>query len=101
MVAKDPIHAAQKRLRRIRAKAYVTRYLEDHPCLRCGEADVRVLTFHHREPEHKSYKVSTMISRGMDLPLIAQEIAKCDVLCSNCHLIYHDEEREAHRERRR
>jgi hypothetical protein len=44
-----------------------------------------VLDFDHRDPSQKVAAVSDMTASGYDVPTIETEIAKCDVLCSNCH----------------
>ncbi len=57
-------------------------YLVGHPCVDCGETDVRVLEFDHRG--HKRLAVSLMI-RTQPWPNIEREILKCEVRCANCH----------------
>ena len=65
------------------AREYIWDYLSKHPCEECGESDPMVLEFHH---EHsKEYPVSVMINGGYPIPKIEAEIAKCRVLCANCH----------------
>ncbi len=57
-------------------------YLRTHPCVDCGEDDVLVLEFDHLEDKLFS------IARGFrDRPLQAllDEMAKCEVVCANCH----------------
>lgn len=83
----------RKQQQRIRARAYVRVYLSQHPCKRCGTTDIRVLQFHHRDPKTKKDGISSLVSRGAAIPMIAAEIGKCDVLCANCHAIHHHEER--------
>ena len=56
-------------------------------CLRCGENDPACLDFHHRDGKEKDRAVSKMLKYGKK-KLLA-EIAKCDVLCSNCHRKFH------------
>jgi hypothetical protein len=60
-------------------------YLDSHPCVDCGCADVRVLEFDHREPETKVESVSVLAHRGGKWANIEAEVAKCDVRCANCH----------------
>lgn len=59
-------------------------YLVLHPCLECGEDDVIVLDFDHRDPATKTSSISELACRVGQQKLLA-EIAKCDVLCANCH----------------
>lgn len=66
------------------AKEYC-RYLLQHPCVDCGQKDIRVL-----EPDHlhdKVGKVSAMINHGRPWDYILAELAKCAIRCSNCHAI--------------
>jgi hypothetical protein len=57
-------------------------------CSRCDEATVECLQFHHRDPAQKDFEVSHMVL-GYSRERILEEIAKCDVLCANCHLKHH------------
>lgn len=59
-------------------------YLEDHPCVDCGEDDPIVLQFDHVRGE-KVMGISLMISGQWSWERIEDEIAKCDVRCANCH----------------
>ena len=76
------------------ARAYVREFLERHPCTNCGRKDYRVLQFHHRNPAEKTYTIGFMVGKGMRPREIKIEMSKCDVMCSNCHIIHHYEERE-------
>jgi hypothetical protein len=55
------------------------------PCLDCGGTfPFFVMQFDHRDPREKKYVVSLMVGRvGRDT--ILAEVAKCDVVCANCH----------------
>jgi hypothetical protein len=57
-------------------------------CIRCGENHPRCLDFHHREPYAKEDLVSRLVKRASK-DRILKEIAKCDVLCANCHRKHH------------
>jgi hypothetical protein len=61
-------------------------YLQVHPCVDCGNADVRVLEFDHVRGE-KSYNISNMVLGGWKWSSILSEIEKCEVRCRNCHTI--------------
>lgn len=60
-------------------------YLRQHPCTRCPESDPIVLEFHHRDRSDKESAICRMIQNGYPWRTILREIAKCDVLCCNCH----------------
>jgi hypothetical protein len=54
-------------------------------CMICGECDPIVLDFHHREPQQKDFQLIGSFCYSRSRESILKEIAKCDVLCSNCH----------------
>ncbi len=58
-------------------------------CERCGFSDYRALQFHHKNPAEKYMAVTSMVSRAVGRNRILSEIAKCEVLCANCHQIHH------------
>jgi len=60
-------------------------------CEHCGNPDHRVMDFHHNGD--KDFDVATAVFHGYSKEKILQEIAKCIPLCSNCHRIWHYEER--------
>ena len=68
---------------REQAREFVFAYLSAHPCVSCGETDPVVLEFHHRGD--KDNEVSRLMGRGASLDALKAEIAKCDVVCANCH----------------
>jgi hypothetical protein len=54
-------------------------------CMDCGETNPIVLDFDHLH--NKKYNVSRMIHDGFSWAAIKKEIAKCEVVCANCHRI--------------
>jgi hypothetical protein len=54
-------------------------------CTDCGLGDFAVLELDHRDPQHKRDDVSNLVRQSHGWPTIAREIAKCDVVCANCH----------------
>jgi len=68
-------------------------------CLRCLETHISCLEFHHREPGQKDFLLSTAVSH-CSLKRIQAEVAKCDVLCANCHRKLHWDERQRKLEER-
>lgn len=63
----------------------VGRYLLSHPCVDCGESDIRVLDFDHRYSRGKEAEVMRLAQHGHSFTRVMAEIAKCDVRCRNCH----------------
>lgn len=68
---------------RLRNKLWLDEIKSQLPCIKCGEADIRCLDFHHRDPNEKDLAVGSMIKYSRKK--ILEEISKCDVLCANCH----------------
>ncbi|MGI9057872.1 MAG: hypothetical protein ACR2H5_04790 [Ktedonobacteraceae bacterium] len=61
-------------------------YLLTHPCVDCGQDDIRVLEFDHvRGGKKKS--ISRLLSIDAPWKAIQAEIEKCEVRCANCHRI--------------
>ena len=67
---------------RARNMTLVVEYLHEHPCIDCGNADVRVLEFDHLRD--KAFDVSAKLS-DCSWKTLLEEIEKCDVVCANCH----------------
>lgn len=62
-------------------------------CIECGENHPATLDFHHVRPCKSDKKVNQLVSDGHNRIRIEKEIAKCVVLCSNCHRKHHHDER--------
>lgn len=55
------------------------------PCMDCGVSyPIFVMDFDHRDPSQKIGCVRTLVKKKSER-IIREEIAKCDVVCSNCH----------------
>jgi hypothetical protein len=60
--------------------------LKDAPCTDCkGTFPAEVMDFDHLPGFKKVRGVSDMVIRGMPNEVILSEIAKCQLVCSNCH----------------
>ena len=63
-------------------------YKESNPCCDCGRMfPAECMDFDHRDWDSKTNNVGTMVSHGHNKEKIWAEIAKCDLVCSNCHRI--------------
>lgn len=67
-----------------RNKEFVLNYLKKHPCIDCGESDIRCLEFDHVRGQKISH-VALLLHHVCSLNVIKNEIKKCDVRCANCH----------------
>jgi hypothetical protein len=78
------ITQARRRKDAVRAENYrqLIRYLREHPCVDCGEDDVLVLEFDH--VSGKAYNIARGLSHRWWADVLT-EIAKCEVVCANCH----------------
>lgn len=60
--------------------------LKSSPCSDCGVAyPYYVMDFDHRNPAEKKFSISDFTANIRSVESIMAEIAKCDVVCSNCH----------------
>tara|TARA_R110000744_G_scaffold1725_3_gene6203 strand:+ start:4734 stop:5111 length:378 start_codon:yes stop_codon:yes gene_type:complete len=87
--------STRERKRKIRA--WYEEAKSNKNCLLCGisgKENPWVLEYHHRDSETKIREVSYMISNGYGKTKILEEIAKCDVVCANCHRGIHYLERQ-------
>lgn len=68
---------------RVRNLQFSMDYLKNNPCIDCGEKDPIVLEYDHKG--HKLKNVCNIIATGYSLDNLKKEIAKCEVVCANCH----------------
>jgi hypothetical protein len=62
--------------------------LKDAPCADCGgRFHHAAMSWDHCEPEAKLFDVSSMVSKTHSKRKILEEIAKCDLVCANCHAV--------------
>lgn len=71
--------------RKDRNKKIVHDYKTSHGCTKCDESHPATLDFHHRDPKTKLANISKLVKSGYGVEILLAEIAKCDLLCANCH----------------
>lgn len=60
-------------------------------CIVCGyNKNSAVLQFHHRNPEEKTFNLDSRKLSNTKWESILLESAKCDLMCSNCHIELHN-----------
>lgn len=73
-----------------RCRDFLVEFKNANPCS-CGEAVLVCLDLHHRNPNEKDDVVTKFVSKGQ-INKLKEEIAKCIVLCANCHRKHHARE---------
>lgn len=82
----------QREIDRVRQRQQVTveflRELRRVPCMDCGgKFEPHQMDFDHRDPELKSFNIMTGRAMLMKRERLLTEVAKCDVVCANCHAV--------------
>jgi hypothetical protein len=72
----------QKMRLQLERTRYLIEYFVTHPCVDCGERDPVVLEFDHLRD--KAFNIGSALSRR-NWQAILDEMAKCEVVCANCH----------------
>jgi hypothetical protein len=76
-------NAARRRDRVVRKRvSWLIDYLQENPCVDCGEGDVVVLEFDHLRD--KTFDISRGL-RDRNWESVLAELEKCEVVCANCH----------------
>jgi hypothetical protein len=62
-------------------------------CSNCGleynGKNAPIFDFHHRDPNTKDFNINDNSLNRFSLEKALSEVKKCDLLCSNCHRLYH------------
>lgn len=79
-------------IRRVTSRQRATlgwlRVLRSGPCLDCGRSlPPFVMDFDHRDPTTKCFDVAAGKSLLKSRAELEREIAKCDIVCANCHRV--------------
>lgn len=80
-------HIVRATKRKKELRNWLTEYKKTKACEKCGDTRWYVLDFHHNE--NKDDSVSQLVVRGCSKDRVLKEIAKCKILCSNCHREFH------------
>lgn len=81
------LQVERNRFNRTANRDYVRAFKEKSGCMFCSEDPPSALDLHHIDPTVKDSAVSQMLYNCKEK--IDKEIAKCVVLCSNCHRKHH------------
>ena len=91
----QPCYQSTKLHRRYYNRKWLAEYKSKLKCEKCGYSKethdsfkTQALEFHHHKGD-KMYSVSNMANSGFSTDNIMNEINKCQVLCSRCHIESH------------
>ena len=70
-------------------REWLNEYKSHLKCEKCLMDNPACLIFHHINPREKELDIAKVIRYGWCKERILKEIKKCQVLCSNCHMILH------------
>ena len=74
--------------RRQQATLAWLRELRQVPCMDCGGLfPPHVMDFDHRDPKTKAFSVAADKTLLKNRAVLEAEVAKCDIVCANCHRI--------------
>lgn len=66
---------------------------ESNGCKKCGwKNHSEILQYHHKDKSTKKFKMSVGNLASYKWESVLEEIAKCDLLCPNCHFWLHYQE---------
>jgi hypothetical protein len=75
---------ARNKKNKLSVLEWLAAYKQTLKCIRCGENHPATLDFHHTNPDEKDGDIATLVQH-YSIERLKREIAKCIVLCSNCH----------------
>lgn len=76
--------------RREKERNWIKSLKENKCCERCGFDNHKALQWHHKNPKDKTFNIADAIRYSRQD--ILDEIAKCELICANCHQIEHHTE---------
>ena len=98
MLKNPDAYREKERIRQRKYRAAQRKVLADAKsekgCSTCGESHHACLQFHHTDPKTKLFAVNRGVVMKMRPEIIEAEVAKCKLLCANCHAKLHWEEQK-------
>ena len=92
--SRPKINAERTKQYRAEKRSYVQAEKVRRGCAECGECHPACLEFHHLDAAEKSDNLAKMVDSQRPYAVLDAEMAKCEVLCSNCHRKMHWNERQ-------
>ncbi len=75
--------------KREKMKERCFKYLGGKVCSECKSDTFNPICyeFHHRDPNRKSFVISSVLGTSIPWEELKKELDKCDVVCRNCHMV--------------
>lgn len=90
----NTVNRREKRSKkRSELRSWISDYKKNLKCERCGFSHPAALQFHHTDSSIKKFAISEAAGLEKSLQQVQEEINKCEVICANCHMVHHHEER--------
>lgn len=70
-------------------RAWVRKHKAEHGCRFCEEDEPVALDLHHRDGTVKEFSIGAGVAKDFGWDRLRAEVAKCDVVCANCHRKFH------------
>lgn len=80
--------------RRGRVEKHIIRLKNEGKCSNCPEDAATCLEYNHRNPATKTFTIGHAARLRYKLEEVIKEIELCDLLCANCHRIWHIENKK-------
>ncbi len=84
-------HAAGRKASKYQARKRLTdrvREIKDRPCTDCkNRFPYYVMDLDHLDPKQKCFSIGNKLTVGISMARLEAELAKCEVVCANCHRI--------------
>lgn len=81
-------YIARSQARKFEIRKRIFEKLSGSSCIECSESRIECLDFHHRDSAQKEFCISLAPDMGVGDERLESEIAKCDILCANCHRVH-------------
>lgn len=88
-----PAAAIRRAAKRSEVRQWIAEYKKLLSCNRCGFKHPAALQFHHTGVGPKLFEIGSANTLQKSVKQVQDEIAKCEVICANCHAIHHYDER--------
>lgn len=89
--ARAPLERLRSKTKRRNTRAANHAWIDEikkQPCMDCGGSyHFAAMDFDHRDGEQKAFNVGNALGNGYSERTLRDEIAKCDLVCSNCHRV--------------